>query len=512
MSRALLDTNIIIHRENIKPTNYSIGQLFYWLDKLNYEKVIHPLTITELQKFKDSNMQSLYKAKLSAYTVMKNIACQTTDFKDTLADLPKSENDAIDNQLLCEIYLGRVDILITEDRKMIAKAEKLSLADKVFSINSFISKCINDNPELIDYKYLRVKKVSIGSIDVNNRFFDTFRGAYDDFNQWFARKCDEDAYICKNDKNDILGFLYLKTEDESENYNDINPPFIPKRRLKVGTFKVEASGFRLGERFIKIIFDNAQERNLDEIYVTLFLDRPELKLLKDLLCRWGFVEYGTKTTNGKSKIVLIKNLNEYKKAWSPKQNFPNVIKTSKKFFLPILPEYHTSLLPDSQLNTENEVDFLGTEPHRYALQKVYISFSYHRNMKPGDYILIYRNGKSSEIKRYKSVVTTIGIIDEVKSDFKDMNEYLKYCGNRTVFSEKELKKFWENNKDKLLVVKFIYVKSLTKRLNLDSLWNLNIVQKSKGPRPFDQICDSDFETILQKSNTDIIYCDNIINN
>lgn len=81
MSRALLDTNIIIHRENIKPTNYSIGQLFYWLDKLNYEKVIHPLTITELQKFKDSNMQSLYKAKLSAYTVMKNIVCQTADFK-----------------------------------------------------------------------------------------------------------------------------------------------------------------------------------------------------------------------------------------------------------------------------------------------------------------------------------------------------------------------------------------------------------------------------------------------
>ena len=27
-------------------------------------------------------------------------------------------------------------------------------------------------------------------------------------------------YICKSDKNEILGFLYLKTEDESENYHD----------------------------------------------------------------------------------------------------------------------------------------------------------------------------------------------------------------------------------------------------------------------------------------------------
>lgn len=52
---------------------------------------------------------------------------------------------------------------------------------------------------------------------------------------------------------------------------------------------MEASGFRLGERFIKIIFDNAIARNLDEIYVTLFKDRDELKRLYDLLIRWGFM-------------------------------------------------------------------------------------------------------------------------------------------------------------------------------------------------------------------------------
>ena len=49
--RALLDTNIIIHRENTKATNYGIGLLFYWLDKLNYEKCIHPFVIEELRSF-----------------------------------------------------------------------------------------------------------------------------------------------------------------------------------------------------------------------------------------------------------------------------------------------------------------------------------------------------------------------------------------------------------------------------------------------------------------------------
>lgn len=122
----------------------------------------------------------------------------------------------------------------------------------------------------------------MGNIDVNDPFFDTFRPAYKDFEKWFARKSDEEAYICRSDKNDIIGFLYLKTEDESENYTNIISTFTPKRRLKVVTFKVEASGFRLGERFVKIIFDNAIARNLDEVYVTLFKDRDELKRLYDL--------------------------------------------------------------------------------------------------------------------------------------------------------------------------------------------------------------------------------------
>ena len=57
------------------------------------------------------------------------------------------------------------------------------------------------------------------------------------------------------------------------------------RRLKVGTFKVESTGFRLGERFVKIIFDNALQRNVDEIYV----NGVRLKMaLKDMLNRMGY--------------------------------------------------------------------------------------------------------------------------------------------------------------------------------------------------------------------------------
>jgi hypothetical protein len=36
--RVLLDTNILIHREAATVVRADIGKLFFWLDKLKYEK------------------------------------------------------------------------------------------------------------------------------------------------------------------------------------------------------------------------------------------------------------------------------------------------------------------------------------------------------------------------------------------------------------------------------------------------------------------------------------------
>ena len=496
--KALLDTNIIIHRETMQATNYTIGKLYYWLDKLHYEKLLHPYTVAELRKANNTQQQQLYDARLSAYTQMQCIATQTDDFTSLLAETPKTENDKIDNQLLCEVYCGRADILITEDRRMRIKAERLGIADKVFSINTFISKVSADYPALVEYKALNVKKELMGNVDVNNPFFDTFRPAYKGFEKWFASKSDEEAYVCRSDKNDIIGFLYLKTEDETENYSNITPSFAPKRRLKVGTFKVEASGFRLGERFIKIIFDNAIARNLDEIYVTLFKDRDELKRLYDLLIRWGFYDYGVKDTDGQQETVLVKKLGVYDTNKSVIANFPNLNKSSAKMILPIMSQYHTSLFPDSKLNTE--LEYIGNIPHRYALQKVYITWAFENNLKPGDLLMFYRMGDTYP-KKYSSVVTTIGIIDQVVDSFNSESDFLNYCQNRSVFTTEELKRFWSQHRYNLKVLKFVYVKSLTKRITLDYLQQKGIVERGQGPRPFTRITNEQFDMIMRESQT-----------
>ena len=53
--KVLLDTNIIIHREASTIVNSYIGILFNWMDRLHYTKCIHPLTIEEINRDKNTD-------------------------------------------------------------------------------------------------------------------------------------------------------------------------------------------------------------------------------------------------------------------------------------------------------------------------------------------------------------------------------------------------------------------------------------------------------------------------
>ena len=233
------------------------------------------------------------------------------------------------------------------------------------------------------------------------------------------------------------------------------------------------------------------------------MNRPELRMLYDLLIRWGFYKYGIKKNCNGEEVVLVKKMAGYDISKSVKENFPNIRYNVQKFFLPIEAQYHTPLFPDSQLRTEGNFDYLGDKAHRYALQKVYISLSYKRDMHPGDLLVIYRKGTMAGRKAYESVVSTICVVDEVRYNFSSKEDYLKYCENRTVFSPETLNQLWEKHSEKLLVVKFIFIKSLIKRITLGELWSSGIIPQYSGPRPFDHISDADFDTILAKSQTKI---------
>jgi hypothetical protein len=138
------------------------------------------------------------RAKLQSYNILKTIAPITAGAAQ-FAATDKTENDRNDTIIVNEVVANRVDILITEDRGVHAKASLLGIADRVFTLDAFLEKVTAENPSLVDYKVLAVKKTVFGATNIAGEFFESFRQDYggDAFDRWFARKADENVYVCQ---------------------------------------------------------------------------------------------------------------------------------------------------------------------------------------------------------------------------------------------------------------------------------------------------------------------------
>jgi len=498
--RVLLDTNIIIHRETSKIINKDIGSLFKWLDKAKCEKCVHPLSIDEISKHKNSEIVKTFKIKIESYNVLKTIAPLDKIIQEMSSKFDENENDLNDTKLLNEVICERVDLLITEDNKIHDKANYLNIAEKVFRIDSFLEKIVSEHPELANYKVLSVRQKLFGEIDVSDEFFDSFRDDYSAFNKWFNKKSDETAYVTYGANNQIHSFLFLKIEDKNENYSDIKPIFLPKKRLKIGTFKVISNGVRLGERFLKIIFDNAILNSVDEIYVTIFDKRIDQKRLINLLCEWGFVLHGRKG----DELVYVRDFKPNFDVSNPKLTYPYISRNHDTFIVPIYPHYHTELLPDSILKTESADRFIDNAPHRNSISKVYISRSFERNIKRGDLVVFYRTAEPGKSGYYSSVISTIAIVEDKIDNIKSEEEFILKCRKRSIFTDDELKKHWDWSKTKPFLINFLSVYSfpLGKRLNRQKLLELGVLDGSKDElRGLKKISRAHLDSILKETET-----------
>lgn len=493
--KALLDTNILIHREASKVINQDIGILFRWLDREKYTKCIHSVSINELKKYVDKTVVNTFMTKLNSYEkiiIASPLQKQVENVSDAEDMTCNDHNDTI---LLNEVYVGRVDILISEDRKIHRKAAILGLQDKVFTIDSFLEKVFSEHPDLIDYKVLNVKKVKFGELNLKDPFFDSLKEDYPGFQNWFIKKFDDECYITFDSRNGLLlSFLYLKVEDVGDNYSDITPHFQPKKRLKIGTFKVINNGVRLGERFLKIIFDNALKNRVDEIYVTAYDKRAEQKRLILLLEQWGFGYWGRKG----NESVFVRNFSPSFDINHIAQSYPYLALNQNIFIVPIYPSYHTELFPDSILKTESPAEFVEDFPHRNCISKIYVSRALPPYPRQGDILIFYRTGGY-----YKSVVSTIGVVLELKNDFSTEEDFLQYCKKATVFPLADLHAMWNYSTQKPFTVKFLYTYSFPIRINMKRLIELHILRGvNDAPRGFYPITKEQLKTILRETKSD----------
>jgi len=348
----------------------------------------------------------------------------------------------------------------------------------------------------ISYEYL-------SNIKLEDPFFDSLKEDYQKFIEWYMKKSDVDeAAYTFYVNNRLNAFLYLKIENEE--HLDISPPLPKKRRIKVGTFKIDAHGTKLGERFIKKIFDVAIESATEEVYVTIFPKHVGLILL---LKTFGFHKYGIKSTSDGIEDVYIKRFHnlvgdillDY-----PIVKFANV----NKYVLSIYPKFHTQLFPESILNNE-DYDLLNDCSPTNSIHKLYIcAMDGVLNFQRGDLILIYRSSDGQGPAKYRSVVTSVCTVEEVVNmeQFNNEDEYLEYCQPYSIFKDFELKNFYKMRKYPY-IIKMVYNIAFKKRVINDYLANtLGIKPNYWGVFP---ITDDNFLKVCEEGRIDetLLYMD-----
>lgn len=305
-----------------------------------------------------------------------------------------------------------------------------------------------------------IEQKLFSDVDINDNFFDSLKKDYTEFLDWYTRKSDEGKKALVLYRNStLLAFLYMKIENGT--VDDVDPILESKRRLKVGTFKVEAHGTKLGERFIKRIFDTAIAKNIDEIYLTIF---EKHESLIGIFKKFGFYDYGTKTTPNGKEFVLIKQLDKITN--DILKDYPIVQMENKNIFgLSIYPSFHTRLFSDSILNNES-VDILQDKSYTNSIHKIYICAMHDvQKFKTGDILLIYRTNDNKGSARYRSVVTSICVVQEVLNinSFNTLEEFLSYCEPYSIFTDEELREFYQTKKYPY-VIKMTYNLSFKKKV------------------------------------------------
>ena len=140
--KILLDTNIVVYRESDNSIKARIGELFKTIDNdVQMQKYISPIIKAEITQNLQGKQREILLNRLNSYNMLqftsKNICPEiVSKFKEE----DKNINDKIDSLILSDVYTGKVDLLITEDKKIKLKAVALGITDKVQSIDEFLFK------------------------------------------------------------------------------------------------------------------------------------------------------------------------------------------------------------------------------------------------------------------------------------------------------------------------------------------------------------------------------------
>ncbi len=437
--KVLIDTNILIHVEDPKEMPTDLQKLFQLINSVKAEVYYHQASAQDLNSDTDTERKKIVISKLSKY---KSLPTQQKfshdqDFASKIGS-SNTKNDHIDAQLLFSIYCKVVDYFITNDQRLIGRASKVGCEEKVFNV----ADAINIFEEFLFKgtapKPIALAEVPMKEIDYRQKFFDSLREDYPEFNCWFDKKAKENrkAFVHSAEDGKIDAILALKPESDAIPLIDGLLP--PKRRLKISPMKSTLNQTNMGELFIKLAITTAVKQDIDEIYLTHFAKKQDY--LVTTIEKFGFKCVGKQqSAKGPEEVFskpLIGNaivppnedgISEFNQVYYP--SFYDGKKV-KKFLVPIRPEFYQKLFTESKSRQSSLIESLGgfiVEGN--AIRKAYLCNAHISTIGKNDLLIFYLSGSS--------MATLIATVESTART-SNPGEIMKIVARRTVYTKEEI--------------------------------------------------------------------------
>lgn len=478
----VIDTNILIGLED----NHTVGAAysrFYALASTHKVDIfLHEAAKDDFARDKNAERRKISLSKIEKYRLLKKQRGLTPANLAVDFGPLKKPNDIVDATLLHSLEKGVVDFLVTQDKGLHQRAQNrsLDLARRVLFISDATDLLIQTyEPKEVPIRH--VAEVEAHEINDDDKFFDSLRDGYPDFDDWWRKKCVKQHRSCWVVYNDdkLAGLIVRKDEDPK----DTDAVMKAGKILKICTFKVgpENRGVKLGELLLKQVLWYAQRNGYDLAYLTTYDDQVALM---ELLEYYGF-RNAAKNANGEYiyerdfSVGALASLDKKTDFEQARENYPRFVLDDDTlgFGIPIQEGYHDTLYPD--LYRPRQEDLFGgasnaekiTRPGN-TIRKVYLCRAQSKLGPAGSLLFFY---KSTSKNLPSQAITVLGVLESVALA-RSTKDLMQLTGGRSVYSEKQLDEWEATSERPVKVINYLLVSYIDPAISIDELRNMGVIK------------------------------------
>lgn len=487
--KILIDTNILIDLEDHKRISTNFSALHQKCQQHGVQIYIHEASRQDIERDKNIERKQIMLSKVEKFLPLNGIPLPTKDELECEYGSIRSSNDHVDVILLYTLHsVDAVDFLITQDRELHNRAQKLDISDRVFKVEDALVWLRNTYEHIkVSLPYIEAKQCH--QINRKDDIFSSLKEDYSDFDKWFNNSCVKKHRDCWtiNLNNKIAGIAIRKDERYEDMKNDVPSSedhfnCHPKKILKICTFKIKDRyrGEKLGEQLMKQVLWWAHKNNYDFVYLTIY---PKHKSLIDMLMQYGFESIGRTNSElylGKAfKSDILRTPAKSNPLYFHRQYYPAFLmgKEIGKFLIPIKGAYYETLFPENVnnrqcglFNPESEIQ-INKIPGN-TIRKVYVSNARIKSIQEGDIFLFFH--LKDENSFHSQSLVTVGIVDGFNIT-RNREEILKLTAKRSVFSSEQLIEFTEDNKKEVKVINFLLAGHISPAIFYDRMQEIGII-------------------------------------